>query len=99
MHLRSIVFAFAVVALSTAAFAQPGAIPAPLNPGVLLDSFQINYLPAPVGGGNINGYVDITNAGQLGAPAPHPHCDVRTYKCDHDQDADYVGHIVKTTEL
>jgi hypothetical protein len=68
MHLRSIVFALAVVALSTAAFAQPGNIPAPLNPGVLIDSFQVNYLPAPVGGGTIGGYVDITNAGQLGAP-------------------------------
>jgi hypothetical protein len=72
MHLRSIVLSFAVVALSTAAFAQPGAIPAPINPGVLLDAFQVNYLPSPVGGGTIGGYVDITNAGQLGAGAFGP---------------------------
>jgi hypothetical protein len=72
MHLRSIVLVFAVVALSAAAFAQPGAIPAGINPGVLLDAFQVNYLPAAAGGGITGGYIDITNAGQLGAPAFGP---------------------------
>jgi len=78
MHLRSIVFVFAVVALATAAFAQPGAIPAPVNPGVLIDAFQVNYLPSPVGGGTPGGYVDITNAGQLGAPPFGPGTPVQT---------------------
>ena len=79
MHLRSIVLLFvAVVALSTAAFGQPGAIPAPVNPGVLIDAFQVNYLPSPVGGGVPGGYVDITNAGQLGAPLFGPNSPVKT---------------------
>ena len=77
MHLRSIVFVLAIVALSAVAFAQPGAIPAPVNPGVLIDSFQVNYLPSPVGGGVPGGYVDITNAGQLGAPAFGPNSPVK----------------------
>jgi len=72
MHLRSFVFVFAALALATAAFGQPGAIPAPQNPGVLIDAYQINYLPSPVGGGVPGGYVDITNAGQLGADAFGP---------------------------
>jgi hypothetical protein len=69
MHLRSLLCVSAIAAFSTVAFAQPGAIPAPLNPGVLMDAFQINYLPAFTGTGltGAGGYVDITNAGQLGA--------------------------------
>ncbi len=78
MHLRGIVLILAIVALSAVAFGQPGAIPAPVNPGVLMDSFQINYLPSPVGGGTPGGYIDITNAGQLGAPAFGPNSPVKT---------------------
>jgi|ERR1051326_1729363 hypothetical protein len=47
-------------------------IPPAQNPGVLIDSYQINFLPAPQGGGTLNGAVDITNAGQLGADAFGP---------------------------
>jgi hypothetical protein len=81
MHLRSFVFVLAIVAFSTVAFAQPGAIPAPLNPGVLIDAFQINYLPAYAGTGTgtgAGGYVDITNAGELGAPPFGPGSLVKT---------------------
>lgn len=72
MHLRSFAISFAIVSLSAVAFGQPGNIPAPQNPGVLIDAYQINYLPSPVGGGVPGGYIDITNAGQLGADAFGP---------------------------
>jgi len=64
MHLRILLIALSAVVLSTVAFGQPGNIPAPINPGVLLDAYQLNYVSNPqIGAGNI----DITNAGQLGA--------------------------------
>ena len=68
MRLRSLVLVFAIVAFSTVAFSQPGAIPAPVNPGVLIDSYQINYMANPtvstVPGGNV---LNISNDGQLGS--------------------------------
>ena len=41
-------------------------IPNPVNNAVP-DAYQINYLPAQVGGGIAGGYIDISNAGELGA--------------------------------
>src|SRR5579862_6188510 len=72
MKLSNLTIALSIAAMSTIAFAQPGAIPAPLNPGVLIDSYQVNYLPSPQGGGNPTGVIDITNAGQLGADSFGP---------------------------
>jgi len=69
MHLRILFIAIAAVVLSTVAFGQPGAIPAPQNPGVLLDAYQLNYISNPGIGA---GFIDITNAGQLGADAFGP---------------------------
>jgi len=69
VHLRILLVALSAVVLSTVAFGQPGAIPAPQNPGVLLDAYQLNYL-SNIGIGA--GFVDITNAGQLGADAFGP---------------------------
>jgi hypothetical protein len=63
MSLRILVLAALVCTM--AAFAQPGNIPAPVNPGILLDAYQVNYLP------NVTldngGWVNITNTGILGA--------------------------------
>ena len=33
------------------------------------------------------------------APTPHPHYDVRTHECDHDQRSDYVRHVGRTSKL
>ena len=73
MHLRKILIALGIVAMAaTTVFAQPGAIPAPVNPGVLIDAYQINFLASPQGGGTPVGVIDITNDGQLGADAFGP---------------------------
>jgi hypothetical protein len=69
MHLRSFVITLAVVALSAVAFGQPGNIPAAQNPGVLLDAYQIAYISNPSIGA---GWINMTNAGQLGADAFGP---------------------------
>jgi hypothetical protein len=74
MHRLCFVVVSTLLVLSSVAFAQPiagfgstiaGA--AILNPGVLIDAYQIDFLPSAPGGGPPNGYVDITNAGELGA--------------------------------
>lgn len=70
MHLRSLFVAVSVLACAFVAFAQPGAIPAPVNPGVLIDAYQINYLAANAGA--VQGSISITNDGQLGADAFGP---------------------------
>src|SRR5690348_12181367 len=72
MHLRKILIVLGFLALASTAFAQPGAIPAPVNPGVLIDAYQINFLASPQGGGTPVGVIDITNDGQLGADAFGP---------------------------
>jgi len=73
MHLRKILVALGFAALAaTTAFAQPGNIPAPQNPGVLIDAYQINFLASPQGGGTPVGVIDITNDGQLGADSFGP---------------------------
>src|SRR5271165_1158647 len=67
---RSLLLVSAIVALSTVAFAQPGAIPAPINPGVLAPAYQVNVL---TNGSNVlmaNLYV--TNVGALGTGAASP---------------------------
>jgi len=62
MHLRSFVLGLGIVALSaTVAFGQ---IPTPVNPGALIDAYQINYISNPSIGA---GWINMTNAGQLGA--------------------------------
>ena len=75
MHLRSITIAFALVVFSAIAFGQPiagfGPAGATVNAAVP-DAYQINYLPAQVGGGIAGGYIDISNAGELGADAFGP---------------------------
>jgi len=78
MHLRSLTIALASVALSAVAFGQPiagfGTAPAAgvtVNAAVP-DAYQINYLPAAAGGGIAGGYIDISNAGALGADAFGP---------------------------
>jgi hypothetical protein len=76
MHLRSITIALASVVLSAVAFGQPIAgfgSPASVGIGAVPgDAYQINYLPAQVGGGIAGGYIDISNAGALGADAFGP---------------------------
>jgi len=64
MLLRSLVFGLAAAALSAVALGQPGNIPPAADPGVLLDAYQISYISNPGIGA---GFIDITNAGQLGA--------------------------------
>jgi len=64
---RSLLFVSPIIVLSTVAFAQPGAIPAPLNPGVLSDSYQIQVLTNGSAVQQSNAF--ITNAGELGASA------------------------------
>ena len=76
MHLRNIAIALASVVFSAGAFGQPIAgfgSPASVGIGAVpFDAYQINYLPAKVGGGIANGYIDISNAGALGADAFGP---------------------------
>jgi len=83
MHLRKILIASALASLATTIFSvsaiaqiaplaptnAPAIGPAGrvVNPGIFEDSFQINYLPSPPGGGTPTGSVDITNSGALGA--------------------------------
>jgi len=75
MHLRSITIALALVVFSAIAFGQPvagfGPAGATINAAVP-DAYQINYLPAQVGGGIAGGYIDISNAGELGADSFGP---------------------------
>src|ERR1051326_3189565 len=72
MQVRNILVALGIVALASTAFAQPGAIPAPVNPGGLIDAYQINFRASPQGGGTPVRVIDITNDGQLGADAFGP---------------------------
>jgi len=77
MHLRSITLALATVALSAVAFSQPiGGFGTGATAGVTInaavpDAYQIDYLPA-AGAGIAGGYIDISNAGALGADAFGP---------------------------
>ena len=70
-YLRNLVAVTVVVAFSSVAFAQPGAIPAPANPGVLSDSFQV-HLVATDDGSTQPGSVFVTNPGLLGAATTSP---------------------------
>jgi hypothetical protein len=78
MHRLTLLVVSILAVLSVTAFAQVAPLPptnAPaigpggrvVNPGIFLDSYQINYLPSPLGGGTVTGFVDITNSGALGA--------------------------------
>ena len=69
--LRDLVSVTAVIAFSSVAFAQPGAIPAPDNPGVLSDSFQIHFF-ATDDGSLQQGNLYVTNPGLLGAATTSP---------------------------
>jgi len=76
MTMRHFFVVVAAVALSAVAFGQPGAIPAPLNPGVLLDAYQVHYFANPTatinGVQNAGGYINITNTGELGSDSQGP---------------------------
>jgi len=83
MTMRHFFVVVAAVALSTVAFGQvTGSVfqtaptPGTLNPGLLIDAFQVHYFANPSatinGVQNAGGYINITNTGELGADAQGP---------------------------